>query len=351
MANYLAMNRDELTAEKAALEAKYKEFQAKGLKLNMARGKPGPHQMDLAMDLLKMNDYTTDAGTDARNYGELEGLQEARVLFADVFGVKPEEVFVGGNSSLQLMYNLINIGYVFGFPESPCPWSQVEKRKFLCPVPGYDRHFAITEEFGFELISVPMTPNGPDMDIVEKLVAEDPDIKGIWCVPQYSNPDGYTYSDETIERFAKMKTAAPDFKIFWDEAYIVHHLTDEIIETPVLLNESKKYGNENRVFMFTSTSKITFPGAASAAHPWLLQKPGLWYQLPAGSRVYCGLRPPGVFPGGVVHQSRGAVWRKWPGGALGLGTSECAAVQKQYAGLPDAVRAQRQDPAGSPDGK
>ena len=214
MANYLAMNRDELTAEKAALEAEYKKFQAKGLKLNMARGKPGPHQMDLAMDLLKMNDYTTDAGTDARNYGELEGLQEARVLFADVFGVKPEEVFVGGNSSLQLMYNLVNIGYVFGFPESPCPWSQVEKRKFLCPVPGYDRHFAITEEFGFELISVPMTPNGPDMDIVEKLVAEDPDIKGIWCVPQYSNPDGYTYSDETIERFAKMKTAAHDFKIF-----------------------------------------------------------------------------------------------------------------------------------------
>ncbi len=154
----------------------------------MARGKPGPHQMDLAMDLLKMNDYTTDAGTDARNYGELEGLQEARVLFADVFGVQPGEVFVGGNSSLQLMYNLIDIGYVFGFPESPCPWSQVEKRKFLCPVPGYDRHFAITEEFGFELISVPMTPNGPDMDMVEKLVAEDDTIKGIWCVPQYSNP-------------------------------------------------------------------------------------------------------------------------------------------------------------------
>ena len=240
MANYHEMDRDALTAEKAALEQAYKEFQAKGLKLNMARGKPGPHQMDLAMDLLKMTDYTTDAGTDARNYGELEGLSEARALFADVFGVKPNEVFVGGNSSLQLMYNLINIGYVFGFPESPCPWSQVEKRKFLCPVPGYDRHFAITEEFGFELISVPMTPNGPDMDVVEKLVAEDDTIKGIWCVPQYSNPDGYTYSDETIERFAKMKTAAPDFKIFWDEAYIVHHLTEEIIETPVLLNVSKK---------------------------------------------------------------------------------------------------------------
>ena len=265
MANYHEMDRAALTAEKAALEQAYKQFQAKGLKLNMARGKPGPHQMDLAMDLLKMTDYTTDAGTDARNYGELEGLSEARALFADVFGVKPNEVFVGGNSSLQLMYNLINIGYVFGFPESPCPWSQVEKRKFLCPVPGYDRHFAITEEFGFELISVPMTPNGPDMDVVEKLVAEDDTIKGIWCVPQYSNPDGYTYSDETIERFAKMKTAAPDFKIFWDEAYIVHHLTEEIIETPVLLNVSKKYGTQDRVFMFTSTSKITFPGAGVSA--------------------------------------------------------------------------------------
>ena len=155
MANYFEMTRDELTAEKAALEENYKKFQAMGLKLNMARGKPGPHQMDLAMGLLQMTDYTTDAGTDARNYGDLEGLHEARELFGDVMGVKSEEVFVGGNSSLQIMYNLISMGYCFGFPESPCPWSQVEKRKFLCPVPGYDRHFAITEEFGFELISVP----------------------------------------------------------------------------------------------------------------------------------------------------------------------------------------------------
>ena len=261
MAEYRSMSKPELEAEKSKLEKKYNEFKAKGLKLNMARGKPGPHQMDLAMDLFKTTDYTAEDGTDARNYGNLEGLYEARQLFGEVMGVKPENVFVGGNSSLQLMYFLVGIGYTFGFPESERPWSQVDHPKFLCPVPGYDRHFRITEEFGIDMINVPMTPDGPDMDMVEKLAAEDPSIKGIWCVPQYSNPDGYTYSDETVRRFAAMKTAAPDFKIFWDEAYIVHHLTDEIIETPVLLEESKKYGSEDRVFMFTSTSKITFPGA------------------------------------------------------------------------------------------
>lgn len=265
MSEYRNMTKEQLLAEKATLEKSYADFKAMGLKLNMARGKPGPHQMDLAMDLLKMEDYTASDGTDARNYGNLEGLEEARALFADVMGVKPQNVFVGGNSSLQLMYFLVSIGYTFGFQDSSCPWSQVEKPKFLCPVPGYDRHFRITEEFGIEMINVPMTPEGPDMDMVEKLVAEDASIKGIWCVPQYSNPDGYTYSDETVRRFASMKTAAPDFKIFWDEAYIVHHLTDEIIETPVLLEESRKYGNEDRVFMFTSTSKITFPGAGVSA--------------------------------------------------------------------------------------
>ena len=192
MADYFAMNVDELTAEKTALESAYKKYQAMGLNLNMARGKPGPHQMDLAMDLLKMDDYTTDEGTDARNYGNLEGLYEARKLFADVMGVTANEIFVGGNSSLQLMYNLVTIGYIFGFQDSPCPWSQVEKRKFLCPVPGYDRHFAITEDLGFEMINIPMSESGPDMDMIEKLVAEDDTIKGIWCVPQYSNPDGYT---------------------------------------------------------------------------------------------------------------------------------------------------------------
>ena len=265
MSDYRKMTKEMLLAEKADLEKAYGDFKALGLKLNMARGKPGPHQMDLAMNLLKVSDYTTEDGTDARNYGNLEGLEEARALLGEVMGVKPENVFVGGNSSLQLMYNLVAIGYTFGFQDSPCPWSAVEKPKFLCPVPGYDRHFRITEEFGIEMINIPMTPEGPDMDMVEKLVAEDDTIKGIWCVPQYSNPDGYTYSDETVRRFASMKTAAPDFKIFWDEAYIVHHLTDEIIETPVLLEEARRYGNEDRVFMFTSTSKITFPGAGVSA--------------------------------------------------------------------------------------
>ena len=192
MAEYRSMSKSELETEKAKLEKKYNEFKAKGLKLNMARGKPGPHQMDLAMDLFKTTDYTAEDGTDARNYGNLEGLYEARQLFGDVMGVRPENVFVGGNSSLQLMYFLVSIGYTFGFPESECPWSQVDHPKFLCPVPGYDRHFRITEEFGIDMINVPMTPEGPDMDMVEKLVAEDPTIKGIWCVPHYSNPDGYT---------------------------------------------------------------------------------------------------------------------------------------------------------------
>ena len=265
MSDYRKMSKEELSAEKERLEKRYNDYKAMGLKLNMARGKPGPHQMDLAMDLLKMEDYTTANGTDARNYGDLEGLYEARELFSDIMGVKPENVFVGGNSSLQLMYTLLSIGYMYGYPESPCPWSQVEKRKFLCPVPGYDRHFAITEEMGFEMINIPMREDGPDMDLIEKLVAEDDTIKGIWCVPQYSNPDGYTYSDETVRRFAAMKTAAPDFKIFWDEAYIVHHLTEEIIENPPLLNEAKECGNGDRVFMFTSTSKITFPGAGVSA--------------------------------------------------------------------------------------
>lgn len=266
MADYFKMSKPELQAEKAALEKAYAEFQAMGLKLNMARGKPCPEQLDLSMPMCDGNqDYTAADGTDARNYGVLEGLPEARALFAELMGVDPAEVFVGGNSSLQIMYLLVNTGYAFGFPESARPWREEEKIRFLCPVPGYDRHFRISEEFGFEMINIPMSPEGPDMDKIEELVKEDPSIKGVWCVPQYTNPDGYVYSDETIRRFAKMETAAPDFKIFWDEAYLVHHLTDEQIETANLLNECKAAGHAGRALMFASTSKITFPGAGVSA--------------------------------------------------------------------------------------
>ena len=268
MKKYKDMSKDELLTLKAALMEEYKEEQAKGLSLNMARGKPGFSQLALSMQMLdeinSKSDMRTLLGNDTRNYGDLDGIGECRQLMADMMEVKKENIIVYGNSSLNVMYDTVSRSMTHGVNGST-PWCKLDKVKFLCPVPGYDRHFAITEEFGFELISVPMTPTGPDMDVVEKLVAEDDTIKGIWCVPQYSNPDGYTYSDETIDRFAKMKTAAPDFKIFWDEAYIVHHLTDEIIETPVLLNECKKYGTEDRVFMFTSTSKITFPGAGVSA--------------------------------------------------------------------------------------
>ena len=264
MANYHEMDRDVLTAEKAALEEEYKQFQAKGLKLNMARGKPGPHQMDLAMDLLKMTDYTTDAGTDARNYGELSGLKEAKEYWADVLGCKSEECFIGGNASLTLMYDLVSKGYTHGLARSEKPWCRLDTVKWLCPAPGYDRHFAITEEFGFELISVPMTPDGPDMDIVEKLVAEDDTIKAIWCVPMYSNPGGVVYSDEVVKRFAALKPKAKDFRIFWDNAYCVHHLVDNPPVQANLLEEAKKAGNEDICYMFASTSKITHPGSGIA---------------------------------------------------------------------------------------
>lgn len=260
MANYFEMSKDQLRAEKAALEQSYAEFKAKGLKLNMARGKPGPHQMDLAMDLLKMSDYTTENGYDARNYGNLEGLEEARALFGDVMGVKSSEVFVGGNSSLQLMYNLISMGHTFGFPESPCPWSQVEHRKFLCPAPGYDRHFKITESFGFELITIPMTPTGPDMDKVEEAV-KDPAVKGMWCVPKYSNPDGIVYSDETIARIAALKPAAPDFALMWDNAYCIHEFDGEFVPFRDILTLCREAGNDGMVYEFASTSKVTLPGA------------------------------------------------------------------------------------------
>ena len=268
MPAYAELAHEALESTRDALTRKYESLKAKGLALNMARGKPSRAQLDLSMPMLTcivdVDDCTAEDGTDCRNYGVLDGIPEAKRLMAVMLDDDAEHVVVFGNSSLNIMYDTMARCWMFG-TLGHMPWCKLDEVKWLCPCPGYDRHFGVTEAFGIKMIPVAMNEDGPDMDEVERLVAEDASIKGIWCVPQYSNPDGYTYSDETIERFAKMKTAAPDFKIFWDEAYIVHHLTDEIIETPVLLNECKKYGTQDRVFMFTSTSKITFPGAGVSA--------------------------------------------------------------------------------------
>lgn len=269
MIPYQEMNREQLLIEKDALVKAYEAFQKKALQLNMARGKPGADQLDLAMpmmDILNSKDTPlAEDGTDTRNYGVLDGLPEAKKLFAEILEVSPEEVIVGGNSSLNLMYDTVTRGMLFGFADSEKPWKDYDKVKFLCPAPGYDRHFAICELLGIEMITIPMTPNGPDMDLVEKYVKEDETVKGIWCVPKYSNPQGITYSDDTVRRLAKMETKAVDFKIFWDNAYCVHHLTDTPDQLLNLFAECKKQGTEDRVLMFTSTSKISFSGAGISA--------------------------------------------------------------------------------------
>ena len=269
MKAYSEMGKDELLALKTDLERAYDEFKAQGLKLDMSRGKPSSEQMDLAMGMMDVfhssADLTSANGTDCRNYGSLEGLQEAKELLADMMECRADDVIVYGNSSLNVMYDTVARSMTHGVMGST-PWCKLDKVKFLCPVPGYDRHFAITEFFGIEMINVPMTPEGPDMDIVEKLVSEDDSIKGIWCVPKYSNPQGISYSDETVRRFARLKPAAKDFRLFWDNAYCIHHLYEEdqdnILE---ILEECEKAGNPNLAYKFVSTSKVTFPGSGVAA--------------------------------------------------------------------------------------
>ena len=269
MKAYSEMGKDELLALKTDLEKAYDEFKAQGLKLDMSRGKPSSEQMDLAMGMMDVfhssADLTSANGTDCRNYGSLEGLQEAKELLADMMECRADDVIVYGNSSLNVMYDTVARSMTHGVMGST-PWCKLDKVKFLCPVPGYDRHFAITEFFGIEMINVPMTTEGQDMDIVEKLVSEDDSIKGIWCVPKYSNPQGISYSDETVRRFARLKPAAKDFRLFWDNAYCIHHLYEEdqdnILE---ILEECEKAGNPNLAYKFVSTSKVTFPGSGVAA--------------------------------------------------------------------------------------
>ena len=263
MTAYPEMTAEERRAEYARLQKEFDDLKVRGLSLNMARGKPGKAQLDLVSDIFglmqKSEDYVSD-GIDVRNYGEMTGLPAAKRLFADILGCKPEQVFVGGNASLQLMYDTISKAYTHGLLHSERPWCREEKVKWLCPAPGYDRHFKITESFGFELITIPMTENGPDMDAVEEAV-KDPTVKGIWCVPKYSNPDGIIYSDETIRRMASLNPAAPDFLIMWDNAYCIHEFEGDYVEFPDILSECEKYGNADMVFEFASTSKVTLPGA------------------------------------------------------------------------------------------
>lgn len=269
MKTYQEMSKEELTQELTALKAEYEKIKGMGLALDMSRGKPGADQLDLSMGMLDVLDSKTalksENGTDLRNYGVLDGIPEAKKLMADVIGTKPENVIVYGNSSLNIMYDQVARAEMFGICGNT-PWCKLDKVKFLCPVPGYDRHFAITETFGIEMINIPMTENGPDMDLVEKYVNNDETVKGIWCVPKYSNPQGVVYSDETVRRFAALKPAAADFRIFWDNAYVVHHLyKEDQAQILDILEECKKAGNPDMVFEFCSTSKVSFPGSGIAA--------------------------------------------------------------------------------------
>ncbi len=264
---YTQMSREQLAAEKTELEKKYGEYKAKGLTLDMSRGKPSPAQLDLSLDMFgyPKDDYKTINGFDCRNYGLLDGIPEARALFAEMLEVSPDEIIVGGNSSLALMYDVIIRALRLGVLGSKKPWGDYEHVKFLCPAPGYDRHFAICEALGIEMITIKYNEDGPDMDEVERLAAQDESIKGIWCVPVYSNPTGITYSDEVVRRFANLKPAAEDFRIFWDNAYCIHHLTDDGDKIPNIIEECKKTGRPDMVLEFTSTSKISFPGSGLAA--------------------------------------------------------------------------------------
>lgn len=264
---YTTRTKDELQTEEKAVRAEFEALKARGLKLDMSRGKPGKAQLDLVMDMfdvLKTPEDYLDGKLDVRNYGELSGIPSAKALFADILGCRPEEVFVGGNASLNLMYGVISKAHTHGLLHSEKPWCKIEGVKFLCPVPGYDRHFAVTQSFGVEMIPISMTAEGPDMDAVEAAIA-DPLVKGMWCVPKYSNPDGIVYSEKTLARLARMKPAAADFTLMWDNAYCVHEVCGDYVPFPDIISLCREAGNPDMVFEFASTSKITLPGAGVSA--------------------------------------------------------------------------------------
>ena len=267
--NYSEMTKEQLLNEKSALEKQYEDYKAMNLNLDMSRGKPSTEQLNISSRILDIltsdSDCSTEKGFDCRNYGLMDGITEIKPIFAKMMQVDPDMIMVGGNSSLNMMFDTISLFMTKSPVEGEKPWLEVKNRKFLCPAPGYDRHFGITEYFGFEMITIPMTSEGPDMDMVEKLVAEDDSIKGIWCVPKYSNPQGITYSDETVKRFANLNPKAKDFRIFWDDAYCVHDVTETPDKLISLMDECKKTGKTDLPIIFCSTSKITFPGSGVAA--------------------------------------------------------------------------------------
>lgn len=266
MKSYSKLSKNELQNEIEKLEKRYNAFKEQKLKLDMTRGKPCSEQLDMSMEILDIPSRELRKaadGTDTFNYGVLDGLPEAKALFAEMLDVDKSEIIIGGNSSLNLMYDAVARAMSLGILGST-PWSKLDKVRFLCPSPGYDRHFAICELFGIEMITIDMKQDGPDMDAVEKLVSEDESIKGMWCVPKYSNPDGITYSDRVVDRIAALKPKAKDFRVFWDNAYCVHHLSDKPDELKNILTACKVTGNDNMVYIFSSTSKISFPGAGIA---------------------------------------------------------------------------------------
>ncbi len=267
MTNLNQQSSDDSQAASQQLREQYHAFKARGLKLDLTRGKPSSAQLALSTELLSLPgsaDFTAEDAVDTRNYGGLQGLMEARRLFSGMLGAAPEQIVVANNASLALMHDVVVFALLKGTCDSTAPWSKQSEIAFLCPVPGYDRHFKICEDYGIRMITVPMNDDGPDMDEVERLVAQDASIKGMWCVPKYSNPTGAIYSDAVIERLAAMKTAAPDFRLFWDNAYCAHHLTEERIEIANVLEVCERHGNPNRAFVFASTSKITLAGAGLA---------------------------------------------------------------------------------------